>query len=63
MNSNQQIILNNTSNWRQSVSGVSMDEAMTNMIKFHQAYGAAAKVLSTLYSMLDTLINGTGVGS
>ena len=63
MTSNQQIILNNTSNWRQSVSGVSMDEEMTNMIKFQQAYGAAAKVMSTMNSMLDTLINGTGVGS
>lgn len=61
MTANQKIILNNTSNWRQSISGVNMDEEMTNMIKYQQAYGASAKVMNTMNSMLDTLINGTGV--
>ncbi len=41
----------------QSVSGVSLDEEMTNMIKFQQAYNAAAKVLSTMDEMLDILMN------
>lgn len=44
---------------QQSVSGVSLDEEMTNMIKFQQAYNAAAKVLTTMDEMLDVLINRT----
>ncbi|VBB09435.1 flagella basal body rod proteins signature [Lucifera butyrica] len=59
MNSSKQTLFNAISNQRQSVSGVSIDEEMTNMIKFQQAYAASAKVMSTLDSMLSTLINGT----
>jgi flagellar hook-associated protein 1 len=41
----------------QSVSGVSLDEEMTNMIKFQQAYNASAKLLTTMNTMLDVLMN------
>jgi flagellar hook-associated protein 1 len=44
-------------NRRQSVSGVSIDEEMTNMVRFQQAYNAAAKYVSAVNEMLDTLIN------
>ncbi|MHB9035446.1 MAG: flagellar hook-associated protein FlgK [Armatimonadota bacterium] len=44
---------------QQSVSGVSLDEEMTNMIKFQQAYNSAARVLTTMDEMLDVLINKT----
>ncbi|HXU24848.1 MAG TPA: flagellar hook-associated protein FlgK [Tepidiformaceae bacterium] len=47
---------------RQSVSGVNIDEEVTNMTAAQHAYQAAAKVISTIDSMLDTLINNTGVG-
>lgn len=43
---------------RQSVSGVSIDEEMTNMVRYQQAYNAAAKYVSTVNEMLDKLING-----
>ncbi|MBI3038934.1 hypothetical protein HYY75_07795 [bacterium] len=43
---------------RQELSGVSLDEELTNIIKFQQAYSAAAKVISTVDSMLDKVING-----
>lgn len=62
MAKNQQIIVNATSTVRQSISGVSTDEEMSNMIKFQQIYGACAKVMTTLNDMMNTLINGTGVG-
>ncbi len=45
---------------RQSVSGVSMDEEMTNLVKFQQAYNASARFMTTFDEMLDKLINGTG---
>lgn len=60
MNDNQGVLLTSTTNWRESVSGVSTDEEMSNMIRFQKAYGAAANVLSTMNDMLDTLINHTG---
>jgi flagellar hook-associated protein 1 FlgK len=45
---------------RQSVAGVSMDEEMTNLIRFQRGYQASARAMSTLDDMLDTLINRTG---
>lgn len=45
---------------RQSVSGVSLDEEMTNLITYQRAYQASARMMSTIDSTLDTLINHTG---
>jgi flagellar hook-associated protein 1 FlgK len=41
---------------RQSVSGVSLDEEMLNLIKFQHAYEAAAKLVTTVDEMLETVI-------
>jgi len=41
---------------RQSVSGISIDEEMSNMIKFQTAYAASARVMSTIDSLLGDLI-------
>ncbi|PZS25835.1 MAG: flagellar hook-associated protein FlgK [Pseudonocardiales bacterium] len=46
---------------REGQSGVNLDEEMTNMLTFQRAYEAASKVLNAIDSMLDTLINHTGV--
>ena len=46
---------------RQSVSGVNLDEEVTNMNAAQHAYESAARVISTIDSMLDTLINRTAV--
>src|SRR4051794_2629162 len=45
---------------RQSASGVSMDEEMTNMVRFQRGYQASARAMSTMDEMLDVLINRTG---
>jgi len=47
--------------WRQSISGVNIDEELANMIRFQQGYNAAARFITTVNSMLDTLINRMGV--
>ena len=45
---------------RDQVSGVSMDEEMSNMLRFQHAYNASARVMTTMDEMLDTLINRMG---
>lgn len=47
-------------NDRQSVMGVSLDEEMSNMIKYKYAYNAATKTIGIINEMLDTLIHRTG---
>lgn len=46
---------------RQSTDGINIDEETQNLVKFQNAYGAAAHVISVLSSMLNDAINlGTG---
>jgi flagellar hook-associated protein 1 FlgK len=47
--------------WRQSISGVNINEELADMIRFQQGYNAAARFITTVNSMLDTLINRMGV--
>ncbi len=42
---------------RESISGVSIDEEMINMIKFQQAFNAAARLIGAVDELLDTIIN------
>jgi flagellar hook-associated protein 1 FlgK len=44
-------------NRREAISGVSLDEEMTNLIKFQHAYGAAAKLIGVVDELLTTLLN------
>jgi flagellar hook-associated protein 1 FlgK len=45
---------------RDQVSGVSMDEEMSNMLRFQHAYNASARVLTTMDDALETIINRMG---
>lgn len=40
----------------QSISQVSIDEEMTNLIRYQTSYGAAAKVITTVDQMMQTLL-------
>jgi flagellar hook-associated protein 1 FlgK len=42
---------------RGAVSGVSLDEETTNMIRYQRAYQAAARVVSTVNTMYDSLLS------
>jgi flagellar hook-associated protein 1 FlgK len=53
-------LLSAVGNQRQSVSGVSLDEEMTNLISYQRAYQASARMMTTIDATLDTLINHTG---
>lgn len=46
---------------RMSISAVSIDEEMTNLIKFQHAYAASSRVITTMDEALEKLINGTGI--
>ncbi|NEM91163.1 flagellar hook-associated protein FlgK [Galbitalea soli] len=46
---------------QQSEESVNTDEETTNMLMFQHAYQAAARVMTTVDDMLDTLINKTGL--
>jgi len=58
---NQRVLVDQVDARRQSVSGVSLDEEMANMIKFQHAYNAAARVMTVYDEILDRIINGMGV--
>lgn len=58
---NQQALTNQVDSAREQLAGVSLDEETVNMLTAQRAYEAAARVMSTVDSMLDTLINRTGL--
>ncbi|ADH87010.1 flagellar hook-associated protein FlgK [Desulfurivibrio alkaliphilus] len=51
------LVLNQMNEMRDTVSGVSLDEEMANLIKFQHAYTAAARLISTSDEMLVTLLD------
>lgn len=56
----QKLIMKNLTDMQQSISGVNIDEELAQMIKFQHGYAAAARFVTTVNSMLDTLINRMG---
>ena len=44
-------------NRRESISGVSLDEEMINLVKFQTAYDAAAKLVTTADELLQTVLS------
>jgi len=60
LQSNSENLLNSVDSNRQSVSAVSLDEELTNMIKYQQAYNAAARSITVCDEMLDKIINSMG---
>jgi flagellar hook-associated protein 1 FlgK len=58
----QTSLASNIDQVRQSIQGINLDEETQNLIKYQNAYQAAAKTISTLNSLLNTIINGLGVG-
>jgi flagellar hook-associated protein 1 FlgK len=55
--SSQSVISAQVDASRESVSGVNIDEEMSNLLQYQHAYAAAGQLVSTINDMLDTLIN------
>ena len=53
----QQVVQNMFQNRRSSVSGVSIDEEMTDLVKYQKAFQASARIISTIDEMLTEIIN------
>jgi flagellar hook-associated protein 1 FlgK len=54
---NQNLILTQVQSARNSFSGVSLDEEMTNMLKYQRAYDASAKLIKVVDDMMSTIIS------
>ena len=46
---------------REGVSGVNLDEEMSDMVRFQKSYNAAARMITTLDEMLETIVSRMGV--
>ena len=54
----QQLVGKMLTNQRDSVSAVSMDEEMADLMKFQRSYQASARVVRVMDELLDGLVNG-----
>ena len=53
----QETFVNDFKRRREEVSGVSIDEEVTNMLQFQRAYEASARVISVVDRMIEALLN------
>jgi flagellar hook-associated protein 1 FlgK len=49
-------LANNINQVRQSIDGINIDEETQNLIKFQNAYQAAAQTMNVLEQMLGTIL-------
>lgn len=58
---NQGFLIKSLDEKRKGLSSVSLDEEMTDMIKFQHSYTANSRVINTLDEMIDTIVNRLGI--
>jgi len=51
------LVLQQLNDQRGSISGVSLNEEAANLVQYQEAYNAAAKVVTTISDMMQTVIN------
>lgn len=61
MSKNQNVIMSNIKRNQESISGVSLDEEMSNIVRFQHCYNASARIISTIDAIYDITINRLGL--
>jgi flagellar hook-associated protein 1 FlgK len=56
----QDIVLRNAEDAQLSSSGVNLEEEAANLIRYQQAYQAAAQVVGVVHTLFESLLNATG---
>lgn len=57
----QFVLVQSADNNRQSIAGVSMDEEMSNMMKYKFAYDASSRAINVIDEMMETIISRMGI--
>ena len=57
----QVAIMDDLRGMRDSISGVNIDEELSEIMKFQHGYNAAAKFITVWDNLIDTVINRLGV--
>ncbi len=57
---NQETLMKNLTNMRESISGINLDEEMSNLVAYQHGYNAAIRVITAMDRMLETLITRMG---
>lgn len=57
----QQNVLHVATSRRDAVSGVSLDEEMADMVRFQKSYNAAARMITTMDGILETIVTRMGL--
>lgn len=58
---NQDFLIKSIDEKRKSISGVSLDEEMADMIKFQHSYVANSRVINAIDEMIETIVNRVGI--
>ncbi|MEA2063439.1 MAG: flagellar basal body rod C-terminal domain-containing protein, partial [Gemmatimonadota bacterium] len=53
---NQTRLVDHLDNYRESLLGVNLDEELINLVRFQQAYGANARILTTVNELLGITV-------
>jgi len=61
MSDSQEAIVDNLKNWDSSISGVSLDEEVTNLVRYQHSYAAAARVITVVDQMLELITTRLGL--
>lgn len=61
MVTNEDLLVQHLERRKETVSGISLDEETANLIRYQHAYQAAARVMTAIDEMLNTIINGMGI--
>jgi flagellar hook-associated protein 1 FlgK len=61
MTENQDLLVQHLEEQQEQVSGVSLDEETANLLQYQHTYQAAARVMTTVDGMLETIINKMGL--